>query len=71
MALLVDAGVPPVEVLRAATANAAIALKKADVFGTIAVGKRADLVVLAKDPLVDIRNTRAIERVYKAGVRVK
>ena len=37
----------------------------------IAVGKRADLVVLAKDPMVDIRNTRAIEGVYKGGVLVK
>jgi len=35
--------------------------------GTIAVGKRADLLVLDADPLADIRNTRRILAVYHDG----
>jgi len=70
MALLHDAGLPPLEVLRAATANAARALGRGDSLGTLAPGKRADLVVLARDPVADIRNTRSIERVYRGGVLV-
>jgi imidazolonepropionase-like amidohydrolase len=70
MALLHDAGLPPLEVLRAATANAARALGHARDFGTLAPGMRADLVVLSKDPVADIHNTRAIERVYRGGVLV-
>lgn len=71
MALLRDAGIPAADVLRAATSNAAIALKKSEVFGTVAVGKRADLVVLSKDPLADIRNTRSIEQVFRAGKLIR
>jgi imidazolonepropionase-like amidohydrolase len=70
MALLRDIGLPALDVLRAATSNAACALGKSDVFGTVSPGKRADLVILARDPLADIHNTRSIERVYQAGVAV-
>ena len=35
--------------------------------GTIAVGKRADLLVLDADPLIDIRNTQRIFAVYHDG----
>ena len=38
--------------------------------GTIEVGRRADLVILATDPTEDIRNTRRIEAVYLAGKRL-
>jgi imidazolonepropionase-like amidohydrolase len=38
-----------------------------DSLGLIAPGKVADLVVLTKDPLSDIRNTRAIESVMTHG----
>jgi imidazolonepropionase-like amidohydrolase len=58
-------------VIRCATSNAAAALKRGAEFGTVAAGKRADLVVLAKDPLRDIRNTRSIEQVYARGVRMR
>jgi len=70
MALLRDAGLPPLAVLRAATANAARALGHARDFGTLAPGLRADVVVLSKDPVADIRNTRSIERVYRGGILV-
>ena len=66
MELLVRAGLTPREALRAATRNGAVLLG-ADSLGLIAPGKAADLVVLSKDPLADIRNTRAIESVMARG----
>jgi imidazolonepropionase-like amidohydrolase len=64
--LLVRAGLSPREALRAATRNGAVLLG-VDSLGLIAPGKVADLLVLSKDPLVDIRNTRAIESVMTHG----
>jgi imidazolonepropionase-like amidohydrolase len=67
MRLLVEAGVPPMEALRAGTRNAAVAWRWGDHIGTLEAGKEADLVILEGDPLVEIRNTRRIWRVVKAG----
>jgi imidazolonepropionase-like amidohydrolase len=64
--LLVGAGLTPREALRAATRNGAVLLG-VDSLGLLAPGKVADLIVLTKDPLVDIRNTRAIEAVMSRG----
>jgi imidazolonepropionase-like amidohydrolase len=64
--LLVHAGLTPREALRAATRNGAVLLG-VDSLGLLAPGKVADLLVLTKDPLVDIRNTRAIEAVMIRG----
>ncbi len=66
MELLVRAGLTPREALRAATRNAAV-LIGVDSLGLLAPGKVADLVVLSKDPMVDIRNTRAIASVMAQG----
>jgi imidazolonepropionase-like amidohydrolase len=66
MELLVRAGLTPREALRAATRNGAVLLG-ADSLGLLAPGNAADLVVLSKDPLVDIRNTRAIQSVMARG----
>jgi imidazolonepropionase-like amidohydrolase len=66
MELLVGAGLTPREALRAATRNGAVLLG-ADSLGLLAPGKVADLIVLKKDPLADIRNTRAIESVMTHG----
>jgi imidazolonepropionase-like amidohydrolase len=66
MELLVQAGLTPREALRAATRNGAVLLG-ADSVGLIAPGKVADLLVLIKDPLVDIRNTRSIQAVMSRG----
>jgi len=65
--LLADAGIPPLEVLRIATYNGAQALGWAGEVGSLEIGKRADLVVLAADPLRRIANTRAIEFVLLNG----
>jgi tetratricopeptide (TPR) repeat protein len=53
--------------LRAATVTPATVLRIADSVGTIAPGKVADLVLLAADPLADIRNTRRVTGVFRAG----
>ena len=58
MELLVEAGIPPHNVLRMATRNAASALGILHQRGTIEPGKRADLIVLRADPLSDIGNLR-------------
>ncbi|MFF3226526.1 amidohydrolase family protein [Nocardia suismassiliense] len=65
--LLVTAGLPPAEALRAATAAPAAHFGLSD-RGTIAPGMRADLVLLDGDPLADIHATRAITQVWCGGV---
>jgi imidazolonepropionase-like amidohydrolase len=65
--LLVEAGLTPVEALRAATVNGARALDADDDLGTVEPGKLADLVLLGGNPLDDIRNTQRIEAVVVRG----
>jgi imidazolonepropionase-like amidohydrolase len=69
MAMMVEAGMTPLQVLTAATGNAARIMKLNDL-GTLAPGKWADLLVLDADPLADIRNTRQIHSVWIAGRRL-
>ena len=67
LALLVEAGFTPLEALQAATLNPAKFLGKSDVFGTIEVGRTADLVLLDMNPLEDISHTRKIRAVVLGG----
>lgn len=67
LTLLAKAGIPPLEVIKIATSNGAAALGKSD-RGTIAPGKRADLIVIDGDPSKDFRSIYRIETVFKAGV---
>lgn len=64
--LLVDAGIPTLDVLTIATRNGAVVSGLVDV-GTIAPGQWADLVLLEADPVADIRNSRSIRWVMQAG----
>jgi imidazolonepropionase-like amidohydrolase len=64
--LLVEAGLTPAEALQSATRRAAEFLG-ADDLGTLEQGHWADFIVLDANPLDDIRNSRAISRVYIAG----
>jgi imidazolonepropionase-like amidohydrolase/glyoxylase-like metal-dependent hydrolase (beta-lactamase superfamily II) len=68
--LLNEAGIPPLEVLKIATSNAARALRREHDFGAIRPGLRADLVLLSKNPLESIGNTRSIEAVIQNGAIV-
>jgi len=65
--LLSGSGIPNADVLRMATRNAAIALGLTSEIGTVAVGRRADLVVLDADPVADIKNSRRIAWVVLGG----
>jgi imidazolonepropionase-like amidohydrolase len=67
--MMVKAGLSPMQALVAATGAAARAMRLDDQVGTIAPGKWADFVVLNRDPLADIRNTREIAAVWLAGVQ--
>jgi imidazolonepropionase-like amidohydrolase len=64
---LTKAGFTPLEALQTATINPAIFLGRDGSQGTIEAGKRADLVLLDADPLVDIRNTTTIAAVIIRG----
>jgi imidazolonepropionase-like amidohydrolase len=64
---LVEAGLTPLEALQAATLNPARVLKMADALGSIEPGKLADLVLLDRNPLEDIRNTQKIRAVVADG----
>ena len=67
LALLVKAGLSPMQALEAATKNPADFLGKSATQGTIEAGKNADLLLLDSDPLEDIRNTRRIRAVILGG----
>jgi imidazolonepropionase-like amidohydrolase len=56
--ILNELGIPPHDVLKMATINAAIAMNKDNDFGTVEVGKRADLLLLNSNPLDNIANTQ-------------
>ncbi len=64
---LVAAGFTPLQALQTATINPAIFLHRTADLGMVAPGKLADLVLLEKNPLVDIRNTRSITAVIADG----
>jgi imidazolonepropionase-like amidohydrolase len=67
LALLVQAGLSPMQALQAANKNPADFLGKLQTEGTIEVGKTADLVLLDGNPLEDIRNTQKIRALILRG----
>ena len=68
MWLLASGGMSPHNVLKAATINGAKALGLSAELGSIEKGKLADLIVLDKSPLEDIKNSISIKYVMKNGV---
>ncbi len=67
LALLVKAGLTPMETLIAATRHPAECLSQAAQLGTIEKNKIADLVLLDQNPLDDILNTKTINAVVADG----
>lgn len=67
MELMVDAGLTPAEVLRAATADGARLVRLADEIGQVREGMAADLIVTEADPTEDVRALRRIRAVVQAG----
>jgi imidazolonepropionase-like amidohydrolase len=65
--LLAEAGLTPMDIIVAATRNAAMALKQQDETGTIAPGKEANLLLLRANPLEDVRNLAKVERKMLRG----
>jgi hypothetical protein len=61
------AGFSPLQALQTATINPARFLGREDTQGSIEVGKRADLILLGANPLLDIRNVGYIEDVVVRG----
>ncbi len=65
--LFVRAGMTPLQALQTATLNPAVYFGKSAEWGTVTAGKVADLVVLARNPLSDIANTRSVVAVATDG----
>jgi imidazolonepropionase-like amidohydrolase len=66
LANFVEAGFSPMEALATATSNPAKFLGRSDM-GVIAAGKIADLVLLDRNPLEDIGNTRTLRAIVADG----
>ena len=61
------AGLPPMAVIKAATLTGAKAMGDEADMGTVTPGKLANLVILANDPLEDVRNMRSVVLTVKRG----
>ncbi|MEX2264211.1 MAG: amidohydrolase family protein [Bryobacteraceae bacterium] len=71
MDLMAKAGLTPMQILKSATGDAARCMQVSGKIGTLEPGAWADLLVLEKNPLDDIRNMRTIQSVWIAGNRVE
>lgn len=68
---MVEAGMPPYEAIKSATVAPADLLRISDQFGTLEVGKMADIVGVKGDPLEDIKLLQEIGFVMKGGIVYK
>ena len=66
-----DAGMPPLDILRAVTTNAAEMLGWQDRVGGVEPGKFADLVAVSGDPIADITELERVRFVMKGGQVVR
>lgn len=67
LAMLVQAGLSPFEALQCSTVNVAAYLGEAGTAGVIQPGARADFILLDKNPLLDIKNSRSVSGVFTRG----
>ena len=68
---MVEAGMKPLDAIRAATLNAAILLDQPKRLGAIAPGFAADIIAVDGDPLADIKQLESVKFVMKDGVVYK
>jgi len=68
---MVEAGMPPLEAIRAATLNAARVLRREIDLGSLGTGKLADIVAVRGDPMKDIDLMNHVAFVMKDGVVYK
>ena len=66
-----DLGMPPLDIIRAATTNAAELLGWGDRVGSIEPGKFADIIAVSGDPLQDITELERVKFVMKGGIVVE
>jgi imidazolonepropionase-like amidohydrolase len=71
MELMAEAGLTPSQIIASFSRDAAEYLGASKDLGTLEANKWADLVVLTKNPLDDIKNARTIEQVMISGVPVQ
>jgi Tol biopolymer transport system component len=64
---MASGGLTPLEAIRTATSTAALTMGMEDDIGSLEPGKLADLIVLDRNPLADLKNTNSIRYVMKAG----
>jgi imidazolonepropionase-like amidohydrolase len=64
---MVEAGMPPMEAIKAATTSAADLLGISNLTGSITIGKSADIVAVDGDPLADIKTMKNMSFVMKEG----
>ena len=70
--MVTSAGFMPIEAIRAGTVVSAMAMgPRGAQLGALAPGKYANFLVLEKDPLADIRNTRTIKQIYYHGQKAQ
>ena len=67
LALMVEAGLTPMQAIVASTSSAAQCMEVDADLGSLEAGKWADFLVLGANPLDDIANTKTLETVYVAG----
>lgn len=68
--LMAEAGMSNMDVIKASTSEAATSIGAGDIFGSLAPGMGADMVVVEKDPLEDIRALRSMKMVMRAGEQI-
>ena len=55
------------DAIKTATINNAMAIGIDDKYGTIEIGKKSDLIILNKDPLIDFEKLKSVDTVIKDG----
>ena len=68
---MVEYGMTPLDAIRAATRNGAMALGREKDIGAIAVGRFADIIAVDGDPLANVRELESVDAVVKGGKRVE